>query len=770
MAKKNIQSVLQEDRVFPPSARFRKAAALEADELQAMYAKAERDHVGFWADLARAEIDWQKPFTVSLDSDRAPNYRWFTDGRLNVSHNCLDVNLRERGGKTAIVFEGEPGDVRKLTYAELHGEVCRFANALKDIGIGRGDRVVIYMPLIPEAVVAMQACARIGAIHSVVFGGFSSNAVKDRIEDAGAKLVITADGGWRGGHALELKRAVDKALADGCPSVQNVIVYRRTGGDCPMRAGRDHWWHDAVSGQSAACEPEWVEGEHPLYLLYTSGSTGKPKGIQHSSAGYLLNAKMTTRWVFDLKEEDVFWCTADVGWVTGHTYVAYGPLAAGATVLMYEGAPTFPDGGRFWKICEAHGVTILYTAPTAIRALMKLGDAVPAKYDLRKLRLLGSVGEPINPEAWIWYYKVIGAGRCPIVDTWWQTETGAIMMTPIPGDTPAKPGSCAKPLPGIFADIVDEDGRPVAAPDGGGYLVITRPWPSMLRTIWGDNERYLSTYWEKFQNRYYVAGDSARRDKDGYYWIMGRIDDVLNVAGHRLGTMEIESALVAHPLVAESAVVGKPHEIKGESVFAYVVLNVPRPEGAAAKSLIEELRAWVGEQLSPIAKPDEIRLTDNLPKTRSGKIMRRLLRSIARGEEIAQDMSTLENPGILEQLRGGSAAPAPTAAERASPAKQAAPVKKAVQPRRAAASKKAAVGPKAKRADKRARPGKVGKKSKGAKKPKVAKKPKGAKKPTVAAKRAKGTARTKGAERKSVTAKSRRAAVKSARRTPRGKK
>src|SRR6202522_3509606 len=768
MAEKDIQSVLQEDRVFAPSARFRKAAALEADELQAMYAKAERDHVGFWADLARAEIDWQKPFTVSLDADRAPNYRWFTDGRLNVSHNCLDVNLRERGDKTAIVFEGEPGDVRKLTYAELHGEVCRFANALKDIGIGRGDRVVIYMPLIPEAVVAMQACARIGAIHSVVCGGFSSNAVKDRIEDAGAKLVITADGGWRGGHALELKRAVDKALADGCPSIQSVIVYRRTGGDCPMRAGRDHWWHDAVSGQSDACEPEGVEAEHPLYLLYTSGSTGKPKGIQHSSAGYLLNAKLSTRWAFDLKDDDVFWCTADVGWVTGHTYVAYGPLAVGATVLMYEGSPTFPDGGRFWKICETHGVSIFYTAPTAIRALMKLGDELPGKYDLKKLRLLGSVGEPINPEAWMWYRRVIGRERCPIVDTWWQTETGSIMMTPVPGVTPTKPGSCTKPLPGIFVDIVDDEGRPVTKPDAGGYLVIKRPWPSMLSTIWGDNERYVKTYWEKFRNRYYVAGDSAHRDADGYYWIMGRIDDVLNVAGHRLGTMEIESALVAHPRVAEAAVVGKQHEIKGESVFAYVVLNVKRPEEAASTALMEELRGWVAEQLSPIAKPDEIRLTDNLPKTRSGKIMRRLLRSIARGEEITQDMSTLENPGILEQLRGGSAAPAPaptrTAAGRAAPAKRgappksAAPAKKAVQPRRAAASKKAAVRPKAKPADKRARPGKL------------AKKPKVAKKPTVAAKRAKGTTRTKGAERKTVTAKSRRAAVKSAHRKPRGKK
>ncbi len=657
MAKKDIQSVLHEERVFKPSERFRKQAALKAGDLEDMHAKAANDYVGFWADLATAEIDWHRPFTVALDDGEAPNYRWFVDGQLNVSHNCLDVHLRDRGAKTAIVFEGEPGDVRTLTYAELHGEVCRFANALKNSGIGRGDRVVIYMPLIPEAVIAMQACARIGAVHSVVFGGFSANAVKDRIEDAGAKLVITADGGWRGGNPIELKLAVDKALADGCASVEKVIVYARTGGVCPMRAGRDVWWRDAVSGQSATCEPEWVDAEHPLFLLYTSGSTGRPKGIQHSSGGYLLNAKTSSRWVFDLKDSDVFWCTADVGWVTGHTYVAYGPLAAGATVLMYEGAPTFPDGGRFWKICETHGVTIFYTAPTAIRALMKLGDAVPRKYDLRKLRLLGSVGEPINPEAWMWYHKVIGAERCPIVDTWWQTETGAIMMSPIPGVTPTKPGSCAKPLPGIFADIVDDEGRSVKTPDAGGYLVIKRPWPSMLRTIWGDNERYLKTYWEKFRDRFYVAGDSARRDKDGYYWIMGRIDDVLNVAGHRLGTMEIESALVAHPHVAEAAVVSKPHDIKGESVFAYVVLNIARPESSNAQSLIEELRVWVGEQLSPIAKPDEIRLTDNLPKTRSGKIMRRLLRSIARGEEITQDMSTLENPAILEQLRGGAAPP-----------------------------------------------------------------------------------------------------------------
>jgi acetyl-CoA synthetase len=631
------------------------------------------------------------------------------------------------------------------------------------------------MPLIPEAVIAMHACARIGAVHSVVFGGFSSNAVKDRIEDAGAKLVITADGGWRGGNAVELKRAVDKALADGCPSVQNVVVYARTGGDCPMSVGRDIWWRDAVSGQASTCEPEWVDAEHPLFLLYTSGSTGKPKGIQHSSAGYLLNAKTSTRWVFDLKDNDVFWCTADVGWVTGHTYVAYGPLAAGATVLMYEGAPTFPDGGRFWNICQTHGVTILYTAPTAIRALMKLGDALPARYNLNKLRLLGSVGEPINPDAWMWYYKVIGGERCPIVDTWWQTETGATMMTPIPSVTPTKPGSCAKPLPGIFADIVDDDGRPVKTPDGGGYLVIKRPWPSMLRTIWGDNDRYLSTYWEKFRNRYYVAGDSARRDKDGYYWIMGRIDDVLNVAGHRLGTMEIESALVAHPRVAEAAVVSRPHEIKGESVVAYVVLNVPRPEGAAAKALIDELRGWVGEQLSPIAKPDEIRLTENLPKTRSGKIMRRLLRSIARGEEITQDLSTLENPAILEQLRGGT-----QSAAAAKPIKAASAVKKAerveaTKPSKAAKPAKAA---KSAKAVKVAKPGKPGAKS--VKRAKAAKRPEPATR-RQAVKRAKAAKRVvtarpvKSRKRVQVAAKRTKlrkpaSMVKSTRRKVRGKK
>jgi acetyl-CoA synthetase len=513
--------------------------------------------------------------------------------------------------------------------------------------------VVIYLPLVPEAVVAMQACARIGAIHSVVFGGFSAISLKDRIEDAGARCVITADGGWRGGHVVELKAATDKALADGCPSVETVFVLRRTGAAAAaMVPGRDVWWHEAVADQPAACEPEWVDAEHPLFLLYTSGSTGRPKGIQHSSAGYLLGAKVTSRWVFDLRHDDVFWCTADVGWITGHSYVAYGPLAAGATLVMYEGAPTFPAGDRFWELCARHGVTIFYTAPTAIRALMKLGDALPARHDLSKIRLLGSVGEPINPEAWMWYHRVIGGGRCPIVDTWWQTETGAMMIAPVPGVTTLKPGSCTQPLPGIFADIVDDEGHSVTTPGAGGYLVIRRPWPSMLRTIWGDNARYVETYWSKFRHRFYVAGDGAHRDADGCFWIMGRIDDVLNVAGHRLGTMEIESALVAHPRIAEAAVVGRPHEIKGEAVAAFVVCRGERPQGEAAAALTRELRDWVAEQLGAIAKPEDIRFADNLPKTRSGKIMRRLLRAIARGEPITQDISTLENPAIVEQLRG----------------------------------------------------------------------------------------------------------------------
>ncbi len=671
MSDKNIESILKEKRSFPPPPAFTARARIKPADLEDLHRRARADHVGFWADLAAKELKWQVPFTRALDDSRAPNYRWFTDGQLNASVNCLDVHLAERGHKTAVLFEGEPGDVRRLSYRELHAEVCRFANALKAHGIRRGDRVIIYLPLVPEVLVAMHACNRLGAIHSVVFGGFSAPALKDRIEDTEAKLVITADGGWRAGQVIELKAAADKALASGCPSVRHMIVLKRTGKAVPMTHGRDVWWHDAVAGHEPVCEPEWVDAEHPLYLLYTSGSTGKPKGIQHCTGGYLLQAKLTTQWVFDLRDDDVFWCTADVGWVTGHSYVAYGPLAAGATVLIYEGAPTFPDGGRFWKICAGHGVTVFYTAPTAIRALMKLGEELPRKYDLSKLRLLGSVGEPINPEAWIWYHRVIGASRCPIVDTWWQTETGAILISPLPGSTATKPGSCTRPLPGIDADIVDDHGDSVTRPDAGGYLVIRKPWPAMVRTIWGDNDRYLDTYWSKFDNRYYVAGDSAHRDKDGYFWIMGRIDDVLNVAGHRLGTMEVESALVAHPRVAEAAVVGKPHEIKGESVFAFVVCRGARPTGDI-DALVKELRDWVAAQVGAIAKPDDIRFADNLPKTRSGKIMRRLLKSVARGEEITQDVSTLENPAILEQLRGHHvpAAPAKAAPRRAAPAKK----------------------------------------------------------------------------------------------------
>jgi acetyl-CoA synthetase len=586
-----------------------------------------------------------------LDATLAPNYRWFADGQMNVSWNCLDAQLPQRRDHLAVIFEAEDGTLGRVTYGDLHAAVCRLANALRALGAEKGDRIILYLPLVPEAIVAMHACARIGAVHSVVFGGFSALSLRDRIEDAGARFVITADGGSRGGKVIELKAATDKALDEHAGSVEHVIVLKHTGENVPMQDGRDLWWHDIVERQPANCEPEWVDAEHPLFLLYTSGSTGKPKGIQHSSAGYLLGAKLTSKWVFDLKPEDVFWCTADVGWVTGHSYVAYGPIANGVTVVLYEGAPTYPDAGRFWRIIQNHAVTVFYTAPTAIRALMKLGDAIPQSYDLSSLRLLGSVGEPINPEAWMWYRRVIGGDRCPIVDTWWQTETGAIMISPVPGVTATKPGSCTQPLPGIDVDIVDEEGEPVKGSVAGGYLVIKRPWPSMLRTIWGDNDRYIETYWRKFQNRYYVAGDSAHRDADGYYWIMGRIDDVLNVAGHRLGTMEIESALVAHPRIAEAAVVGRPHEIKGESVFAFVVCKGDRPMGDT-KAFEEELRAWVSEQLGAIAKPDGIRFADNLPKTRSGKIMRRLLRTIAKGEEITQDISTLENPGIVDQLRG----------------------------------------------------------------------------------------------------------------------
>ncbi len=648
----NIESVLHESRKFQPPAAFTAAARIQPADFAALRAEAGRDHVAYWGRLAREELRWHVPFSRILDDSRAPNFRWFTDGEINASYNCLDVHLGPRGNKPAIVFEGEKGDNRTLTYQQLTAEVCQLANALKALGVWPGDRVVIYMPMVPEAVIAMQACARIGATHSVVFGGFSAHSLRDRIADAGAKVVITADGGWRGGKVVELKQAVDEALETSCDTIQKVLVLKRTGQPVRMEEGRDVWWSDIVSSHEATCEPAWVNAEHPLYLLYTSGSTGKPKGIQHSTAGYLLNAKVTAKWIFDFREDDVFWCTADVGWVTGHTYVCYGPLAAGATIVMYEGAPVYPDGGRFWSICERLGVTIFYTAPTAIRALMKLGDDIPNSYDLSKLRLLGTVGEPINPEAWIWYHTIIGKTRCPIVDTWWQTETGATMASPLPGVTATKPGSCTLPIPGIDMAIVDEDGDPVTNPDQGGWLVVRKPWPSMLRTIWGDNERYLSTYWEKFGNRYYVAGDTAYRDADGYFWVLGRADDVLKVSGHRLGTAEVESAFVAHPRVAEAAVVSRHHEIKGESIFAYVVLKGQRPAGRDAEKLANELREFVGRELGAIAKPDDIRFADNLPKTRSGKIMRRLLRAIARGEPITQDVSTLENPAIVEQLRG----------------------------------------------------------------------------------------------------------------------
>ena len=652
MAQDNIESTLHEDRQFPPSEAFLKTASLLSDQLDVLYKKAEQDHEAFWAEIARQEIDWKQPFTQTLDDTNAPHYRWFPDGKLNVSYNCLDRQLEKNADKTAVIFEGEKGDVEHISYRELHRRVSIFANALKAQGIGKGDRVIIYMPMITEAVVAMQACARIGAIHSVVFGGFSASSLKDRIEDTQAKLVITADGGFRGGKTVELKKTTDQALDAGCESVEKVIVYQRTKHDVPMQTGRDIWWSDVTADQPEECEPEWMDAADPLFLLYTSGSTGKPKGIQHSCGGYLLNAITTMRWVFDIQDSDVFWCTADVGWITGHTYVAYGPLATGATQVIYEGVPTVPDAGRFWDICQRHGVTIFYTAPTAIRALMKVGDEIPNSYDLSKLRLLGTVGEPINPEAWMWYHNVIGQGRCPIVDTWWQTETGAHMIAPVPGVTHAKPGSCTRPLPGIDAAIVNDEGEEITTANQGGYLVIRKPWPSMIQTIWGDDQRYKDTYWPYFGGKYYLAGDSARRDDNGFFWIMGRIDDVLNVSGHRLGTMEIESALVAHPLVAEAAVVGRPHDVKGEAVFAYVVLKGDRPEGGEDEELTKELRNWVGEQIGPIAKPDDIRYSDNLPKTRSGKIMRRLLRTIAKGEEITQDTSTLENESILLQLQG----------------------------------------------------------------------------------------------------------------------
>ncbi len=640
-----IEQVLHENRIFGPFEDER-ARIRSMEEYEALRRRWREDPDGFWAELARKHLRWRNDFTRVLNRDHPPFFKWFEDGELNAAENCLDRHLEAGlGERTAIVWEGEPGEVKKISYAELHAEVCRLANALERLGVEAGDRVVIYLPMIPEAAVAMLACARIGAIHSVVFSAFSAQALADRIQDAKAKLVITADGGFRRGKKHLLKPKVDEALAH-CPSVRHVLVVSRLGEDVPMREGRDLFWHDVVSVQPTEHEARAFSAEHPLFILYTSGSTGKPKGVQHATGGYLLWAMLTMQWVFDFRpEEDVFWCTADVGWITGHTYTVYGPLACGGTTLIYEGAPDHPDPGRFWAICERHRTSIFYTAPTAIRALVRAGDEWPAKYDLSSLRVLGTVGEPINPEAWIWYFEKIGHKRCPIVDTWWQTETGGHMIAPLPFATPLKPGSATLPLPGIDAEVVDEDGKPVV--DGGGMLVIREPWPSMIRTIWGDDERYVQTYWSRFGGRYYFAGDGARRDEDGYFWIVGRMDDVLNVAGHRLGTMEIESALVAHPAVAEAAVVGRPDPVKGEAICAFVILK--KPDGDAA--LAAELRRHVAEMIGPIAKPDAIWFAKGLPKTRSGKIMRRLLRDIAAGREIRQDTTTLEDPSVLEALK-----------------------------------------------------------------------------------------------------------------------
>ena len=655
----SIESNVTESRVFPPAeAVVKKATISGMAAYEALCKEADQDYSGYWARLAREHVSWKQPFTKSLDDSNAPFYQWFADGKLNVSYNCLDRNVEAGlGDKVAIIFEADGGQVSKVTYKELLSRVARFANALRARGIKKGDRVLIYMPMSVEGVIAMQACARIGAIHSVVFGGFSAKSVQERIQDAGAIAVITSDEQCRGGKNIPLKPAVDDGIAmGGCEAIKSVIVYKRTGGPCNMVAGRDIWWEDAIAGQSDVCEPEWVEAEHPLFLLYTSGSTGKPKGVQHSSGGYLLHAILTMKWTFDIKPDDVFWCTADIGWVTGHTYITYGPLACGATEIVFEGVPTYPDAGRFWKTIQSHKVSVFYTAPTAIRSLIKSGENMPAthpkNYDLSSLRILGSVGEPINPEAWMWYYNNVGGARCPIVDTFWQTETGGHMITPLPGVTPLVPGSCTLPFPGIAAAIVDETGNDVEW-GKGGFLVVKKPWPAMIRTIYGDPERYKKSYFPvDFGGNLYLAGDGAMRDaKTGYFTIMGRIDDVLNVSGHRMGTMEIESALVSNPLVAEAAVVGRPDDLTGEAICAFVVLKQSRPSAEDAKKIANELRNWVGKEIGPIAKPKDIRFGENLPKTRSGKIMRRLLRSLAKNEEITQDVSTLENPGILDQLK-----------------------------------------------------------------------------------------------------------------------
>ncbi|HKS05610.1 MAG TPA: acetate--CoA ligase [Gemmatimonadaceae bacterium] len=644
----DIDTLLTENRSFPPPRDFAAKAVLND---AAIYARADKDPEAYWAAEAK-RLEWMQPWTTVCEW-KPPHAKWFLGGKLNAAANCLDRHVAgARRDKTAIIWEGEPGDRRTLTYGELHNEVCRFANALKSLGVGRGDRVGIYMPLIPEVAVAMLACARIGAIHSVVFGGFSPDSLRDRMNDAKATTVITADAGYRRGQIVPLKRNTDQAL-EGAPTVKNVVVVQRRAdgpiadANAPMKPGRDHWYHDVMAKASADCPPEAMDAEDVLFILYTSGTTGKPKGIVHTTGGYMTGAMYTTRVVFDLREDDVFWCTADVGWITGHSYLVYGPLSNGATCVMYEGAPDWPDKDRFWDICARHGVTVFYTAPTAIRAFMKWGDAHPKKHDLSRLRLLGSVGEPINPEAWIWYNEVIGAKRCPIVDTWWQTETGAIAISPLPGITATKPGSGTHPLPGFSADLLDGEGKTIKV--GGGFLAITKPWPSMLRTIWGDDKRYVETYFSKWKGRpdLYFPGDSAKRDEDGYFWILGRADDVLKIAGHRIGTMEVESALVEHPAVAEAAVVGKPDEIKGQAIVAFVTLREGR---AKSPELNKELRAFVAEKIGAIARPEEILFSADLPKTRSGKIMRRLLRDIAEGRALG-DTTTLADPSVVASLK-----------------------------------------------------------------------------------------------------------------------